>query len=762
MNHPDFAKLTTAEKLKDSNYRDLIYQTYPDEPTCTCKPVVDFSRPLSTVKSDISKPPNNFAVCPGGCEKSCCTSVKQQGIAASHSDNANKNDKVPRFMPTYCVGNFRDSENECYEDRTKEKKAVHNGDYCSGENRRLRGGGEGGERRGREGMYPQSREVNEAMVRRFDDAWNGTNGCVVNRHYEDVRVRAAGGGATAYEYIERHPVNRSVGLSSRCIEENPAEGCQKAKYRQRPEDSHLDRSNSRNLPNAYSSSPYQPAAAGCCCSGREILTETTRQDGNSSVYGKKPCPGVNSLIKVFHETQDFVESLGKVPGLAGLGLMDPTDSPYFGRARIKVSNSDTPKVTAKPSGLAGLPNPQCIGTCNAEMSKATASGAAGRFGDATSFTIAVPGRTGVVREAVPSFPGPEYSYATNKSRKRDDKEKLKETNENSVAPADNEHGPCGEMRCKAKRQKNENAEVSPAVESIESPIKTTTVTLPNMNGPMHTRDGNKVKATSKLHHHRHSLDLGSGGIRTGKRRSTEKSGKKQICFVYSAGDAYSEFTCGHKNCIEKRRRVPGNMGWLWNHTETVGNLKPRPGWTPGAIGRHLNEILREAKATLHGHQSSLQSLRSTASRSRAMPSRGKRSRSPKDRLSVKKFPAKMKEDDKEELEPPPTLHIHRKDGTYYVTMYPIKQDVMDVPKLEEPIKPLQFKIAKNKDDASVASSSTASDMEIEFSPPAAVNRYRKKPNVIHVETQVKQQEITDAFKNDDAKKEKKKGKKGKK
>lgn len=87
---------------------------------------------------------------------------------------------------------------------------------------------------------------------------------------------------------------------------------------------------------------------------------------------------------------------------------------------------------------------------------------------------------------------------------------------------------------------------------------------------------------------------------------------------------------------------------------------------------------------------------------------------------------------------------------------------MVVPKLEEPTKPLQFKIVKNRDDASDVSNSTASDMEIEFSPPAAVNRYRKKPDVIHVETQVKQQEILDAYKPPGSKKTEKKSGKEKK
>lgn len=73
------------------------------------------------------------------------------------------------------------------------------------------------------------------------------------------------------------------------------------------------------------------------------------------------------------------------------------------------------------------------------------------------------------------------------------------------------------------------------------------------------------------------------------------------------------------------------------------------------------------------------------------------------------------------------------------------------------MKPLQFKIVKNKDDASITSSSTASDMEIEFSPPAAVTRYRKKPDVVHVDTQVRQQEIIDAYKAEEFKRKARRG-----
>lgn len=48
---------------------------------------------------------------------------------------------------------------------------------------------------------------------------------------------------------------------------------------------------------------------------------------------KKPCLAADCLNRSFKEAQNFVNSLGKVPGVAGLGLMDITDQPYYGRHR---------------------------------------------------------------------------------------------------------------------------------------------------------------------------------------------------------------------------------------------------------------------------------------------------------------------------------------------------------------------------------------------------------------------------------------------
>lgn len=107
----------------------------------------------------------------------------------------------------------------------------------------------------------------------------------------------------------------------------------------------------------------------------------------------------------------------------------------------------------------------------------------------------------------------------------------------------------------------------------------------------------------------------------------------------------------------------------------------------------------------------------------------------------------------------PTLHVQRKNEIYYITMYPIKEDKMEILKSEEPTRPLQFKILKNRATISKDTRSIASDMEIEFSPPHATSRYRKLPDVTHAETQVKQQEIINAYKTPAYKQTKKSDKK---
>ncbi|XP_018318346.1 uncharacterized protein [Mycetomoellerius zeteki] len=448
---------------------------------------------------------------------------------------------------------------------------------------------------------------------------------------------------------------------------------------------------------------------------------------NASRCSKKSCVGADCMIRAFKEVQEFVDSLGKVPGMEGLGLMDPSESPYFGRdIQRDYTIQETPSERKRGYPISAPPasTVQCPAPCNTQIGKPTASTLSAPYVASTSI---IPGRPGVVREAIPLLPETTLlPLAVKPSKKKEDKkeeklEKQKELDVTTSAPLDVNVGPCGEPKCKSRRKKKNNRTVPHDVEESETkPIQT----LPPSTIA--------AKAVGKLIEKRRYLK-GKPGPSGDRDRGPIKVSRRVMRYVYSIGDVYPGTNYGHKNCIDPRFRVPANMGWLWNTRATVGKLKPRIGWKPGAIGRYLNEMLKEAKGA------SMEDYRARSIPSRTSLRRGKVYKS-------MSYVSQVKKESEEDAEPPPTLHIHRKDGTYYVTMYPIRQETTaDVAQLEEPMKPLQFKIVRNKDDASVASSSTASDMEIEFSPPAAVNRYRKKPDVIHVDTQVRQQEILDAF-----------------
>ena len=249
------------------------------------------------------------------------------------------------------------------------------------------------------------------------------------------------------------------------------------------------------------------------------------------------------------------------------------------------------------------------------------------------------------------------------------------------------------------------------------------------------------------------MNAGPNGVRLPS-NSFVKVSKNILKSIYSLGKRNAGLVFGHKNCLDLRMRVPKNMGWLWNTKQVLGMTPPKIGWKPGAISKYVYELLQEAKAS---SGASLDSRPST-------PIKGKKGKATRVRSfqSFGRLQRIKNEEKNQEVELPPTLHIHRKDGTYYITMYPIKQESAENPELQEQVKPLQFKVTKNKDDASVCSSSTASDMEIEFSPPAAINRYRKKAEVKTIDIQVKQQDILDAFKTSTTKAEKGKKEKAKK
>lgn len=671
MDQPGFEKLTSAEKLNDRKYRGLIYEIYPDEPTCSCLPINRSTHPM---------------ICRSGCVRSCCMTLRN-----------------PDNLKNPSLATITDRVDNLYTESGAEEDV-----NCS-DNTRMRGG-----------VDINNNHLNtKALWSEY--TWYANN---------NFKNRMKGGSdynASAYAASE---------TTTSVIYEKNKKTCTDSPYKSRP----------RTADGAR-------AAAGCVCPGKDLSSWRT----GTSKCTKKPCVGADCMIRAFKEAQEFVDSIGKVPGLVGLGLMDPSESPYFGRDVDKdyaVEKTPSEKKRACPDPIPTLPNLQCTAPCNIQIKPVISDQSIKSQGKpvASMPTIpmtAVPGRTGVVREAIPSLPEATLVPIPVKPKKKEDKkeekperQREKEPDVTTTAPLDVDVGPCGEPKCKSRRKKPRDERTPTpyeiAEESQKSSIPPSTITAKDVSKAIKRRpypkdkslpgpDGDRVVATSPI-----------------------KVSKRVMRYIYSIGDVYPGTNYGHKNCIDPRMRVPANMGWLWNTSMTVGQLRyPRIGWKPGAISRYLNELLKAAKGA-----SLLEDSRPIPSR--AVVRRGKLYKS----LSY----ISLKKEAEEEVEPPPTLHIHRKDGTYYVTMYPIRRETADVPQLEEPMKPLQFKIVSNKDDASVATSSTASDMEIEFSPPAAVNRYRKKPDVIHVDTQVRQQEILDAFKStvDVPKKKERKGKKGKK
>ncbi|XP_011496560.1 PREDICTED: uncharacterized protein LOC105361152 [Ceratosolen solmsi marchali] len=412
---------------------------------------------------------------------------------------------------------------------------------------------------------------------------------------------------------------------------------------------------------------------------------------------KKPCMGTDCLIRAFKDTQDFVNSIGKVPGLAGLGIVE---SPYFGKTQELKEN--------KKEELRPLSNHKQLETSNYIINPQNAENVKKSALPSLSYNSNPPKKLVVVQEAITTFVDPTQA---SKWKKKDEKiEKQKESENNSQAMQINEDSPCGEPKCKSRPKKNID------VENIDEKI--------NNSGDKLSPKNDQTKSKTKS-------SVGTGGDLTKNSKSNPGKGNQ---FVYSFGNSYPTSVYGHKNCYHHRRRVPANQGWMWNEADTIANRKLRTGWKPGAISVLMRDMMNAAKA----------GFLNESSRPKSAPSRSKKNQKMIPFNTMKKPPTCNEEQTEEEASFPPTLHIHRRDGEYYITMYPIRQETSDVPRIDEPLNPLQFKIVKSKD--SLATSSTASDMEIEFSPPAAVNRIKKKPNVVHIETNVNQQEILDELK----------------
>ena len=759
MGHPAFKTLTTAEKLNDPKYREMIYSAYPNEPTCGCLPKNRSTHPM---------------ICPSGC--TYCTKLRNPDIL-SKEENKRVEDALAN---TYCVNNFLPALHTLKQDSPCNKPS------------RLKGGGDV------EQIYVDPTtfrwidyDVDYAW---YDEKYNMGTRLVGGGEEKDTSSCSCSG--SPVPVLPRKAASRDndvVPIFDACTPRITSTG----------------------------------ATPTCICPGKDA-----KFPRGAAKCMKSPCPGIDCLIRAFKDAQDFVDSIGKVPGLPGLGLMDPSESPYFGRDIDKdYVPPDRPALKKKgvPHGALQVAatqpaTPTCTAPCSIKLIDDTRPHVAPYSPPITRGIV--PPRLGIVREAIPVLPEAGLTTAPVKHRKKEEKkdektDKQKELEVTSSVLMDSEVGPCGEPRCKSRRRKpQDNGSVTPSTTHISSKTRVGVKRAAASPKARHKTKGPKRELRHRDPQSKHdnsyrdarSWRAEKANVKS-KKREKEKAkaksldpggdrhvpgstvtlqtpipvSKRIMRYVYFVGDYYPGIHFGHRNCIDIPMRVPANMGWLWNTMDTAAKLKPRIGWRPGAIGRYLYEMLQDAKEIsieeLEEEKERISRTerrgrndrgrvdrgridrgridrgkidRGRVERARSVPSRSKSVTRRQRTGRTMSYQAMQKQSkmEGEEAGPefPPTLHIHRKDGIYYVTMYPIRQETPTEPHLSEPMKPLQFKIVKNKDDASDTSSSTTSDMEIEFSPPAAVTRPRKKPDVVHVDTQVRQQEILDAYKTEEFKK----------
>ncbi|XP_043274987.1 uncharacterized protein [Venturia canescens] len=504
-----------------------------------------------------------------------------------------------------------------------------------------------------------------------------------------------------------------------------AANCSEANKSRDEENSRYPRQSVNDLISGSCKSPVKSASSkksGCGCFGKlgtgamgSLKTTTMSKDFGCS---NEPCQGIDCLIKAFKETENFVESIGKVPGLAGLGLMDPRESPYFGRQKNEALTScglEMPTLKLPPKLASSLPKGH--------------TQLPGKLEDKPIALLAasVSNRDYNLHEIEPTL-------VSKMKKKPDEKlEKQRELQE-SVNQPDSEPSPCGDTSCKSKKKKppvEESPEEKPEEEEVPEPARKTSIARKSVSA-------RKIKQRGKK---KSMMLLGPAGDRAYSRRNSAIRVSRRVMKLM---DDYrnSRFCYGHKNCLDVRMRVPGNMGWLWNTGEAPGRLKTLLGWKPGAIPKYIWDKMQVAKKSMMAATSSASEVRSTTSTSKVKRSRAYKSKSNHSLGRGQWAKRRMYDLDEDEIELPPTLHIHRKSGTYYVTMYPVK--LTDDKELDETLKPLQFKITKNKENENAITSSDGSDMEIEFSPPAAVTRFKHKEPVKSRYTQVTQQEILDA------------------
>ncbi|KAK0159561.1 hypothetical protein PV327_010657 [Microctonus hyperodae] len=400
---------------------------------------------------------------------------------------------------------------------------------------------------------------------------------------------------------------------------------------------------------------------------------------------------IDCFIRAFKNTQEFVDNIG-VTGMPGLSLMDKTESPYFTKNRYR--NLSTTHSNRKKYGEINLLNDSK--DINILLDNSNCHNAATLM---------------------------EKNKKCNEHSLQNNEEFIQDQNRNG----DNELFVKDSLAMKKKINKNNLNGVN---KSSALPNESMGEFDPIIDDEIIDKIQNKHKRKRKKEYH----------LKSQQRfllKSKIKPSKRIMKLVRSAA---SRLHFGHKSCVEIRTRVPGNMGWLWNIKNTAGEPKAQIGWKPGAISRRVWHLLKDAK---------VEKIDDTPIERPLTPTKDKKSK-----ISRKQCPFLLPSslgthrknyDDKINL--PPTLHIHRKDGTYYITICPINRDRVNNPEIQETIVPLQFKVTKNKEeDGDDDSSSIASDIEFEFSPPIADTHYRQsKKHTKSVNTQVQQQEIIDTI-----------------
>ncbi|XP_074103539.1 uncharacterized protein LOC141530379 [Cotesia typhae] len=669
INDPEFENLTEAEKLNDSQYRRLIYQLYPNERTCGCCSPTNAERyggwcnssnnngNIDSRNHKSSEIRSDFPVRCGGCASSCCSSAWTTRWRQRQQQQGQQRFETPSTV-----------------EERKKKKGLNNGNDDKV-------------------LHFMSRYCVENQP--SNELYNGT-------YCSDERIRG-GGGSTR----EEDPGKPARGVEELKNSEWPGLALNECPKNSTYPMRYDDIAASNQIQTYYLSSRFKSTCPGS--SDERNILNSRKSTKHSDTCRRKKCPHIDCLTRAFEEAQEFVDSLGKVPGLPGLGLMDPSASPYyraprdFKRVKDELQDEGNPYTSAST-----LP-----------------------WTKATPFTIAVSGRNGIVREATVSD-NDNYNYKYNYSRYNyGEKDKCNdELNTVDVI------GPCGERQCKARRKKVHRETV--VTEGIETPVEYADEPKKKsylMRARHQDRDRDKDRKYKFNRHKAYHAGPRGDGFRKSIKKPKKRKIRKRVNLDF-VSRSHSERLYGHKNCNDRLRRVPAHMGWFWTEYQPTGRLKPRVGWRPGAISKQIREMIQAAKIGL------IEKRNRPASVPSAMRI-GKKLKTKSSTMLKKKQPRKF--DFNADFKAPPTLYIQRRDGIYYCTMYPVKQESENTPVLDEPMKPLQLKIAPNRDDASGASSSVASDMDIEFSPPAALNRAKKKPDVVHVDTQVRQQDILDAF-----------------